>query len=146
MTTDQPPLKRDGRIVHRIEDVARLAGIGVEAAYKLVNRAKLEPVERIGNVYADADVKRALKRPRAGAGGPKKEKHMLTVTDTNGDQTATVAHDQLAETIRPWFPDAPAEVTETIDALQAAWTPGSSTAHDQDALATALDLRIEPVR
>lgn len=144
MTTDQPPVRLNGRIVHRIEDVARLAGISVDAAYKLVARANLEPVDRIGNVYADADVKRALKRPRAGMGGPrKKETIMLTITEPATGQTATVTHDQIADTIRPWYPDAPAEIAEAIDGLQAAWTPGSSTAHEQDALATYLDLRVE---
>ena len=46
---------------------------------------------------------------------------MITITDMVGDSgTVTVDKDDAAEAIRPWYPEAPAEVTEAIDNLQAA--------------------------
>lgn len=48
---------------------------------------------------------------------------MYTITDQNTGQTATVEQrEDVVETIAPWFPDAPAEVTDALaslhDALQ----------------------------
>ena len=46
---------------------------------------------------------------------------MITITDQVGDGgTVTVEKDDAAEAIRPWYPDAPTEVTEAIANLQAA--------------------------
>jgi hypothetical protein len=73
-----------------------------------------------------------------------REPRMYTITDPNAGRTATVAHDQIAATLRPWFEGAPDEVLTAVDKLEAALTPGSSTAHDQDALATYLDLTVQP--
>jgi hypothetical protein len=69
---------------------------------------------------------------------------MLTIRDNATGQTVTAAPDQLAEAVAAWFEGAPVEVTEAVTELQTAWTPGSSTAHQQDALATYLDVTVTP--
>lgn len=39
-----------------------------------------------------------------------------TITDTIGDNRAErLAGGDVADTVRPWFPEAPAEVSEAID-------------------------------
>lgn len=64
---DDIQVKVNGRPTLTIEQIAEQAGVSVAAAYKMVSRAGLEPVARIGNVYDPAAV-RAI--PRPGKGGP----------------------------------------------------------------------------
>jgi hypothetical protein len=53
-----------------LQDIAEQAGLTYEAARKLVSRARIEPVARIGNVYDPAAVQAALdSRPGYGAPG-----------------------------------------------------------------------------
>ena len=43
---------------------------------------------------------------------------MITITDKVGTSgSVTVDEDDAAEAIRPWYPEAPAEVTEAIEHL-----------------------------
>ena len=56
-----------------------------------------------------------------------KRRQLHALTDQIADHTATCEAYDIAETIRPWFPQAPAEVTEAIDALQAAVLSGTYT-------------------
>lgn len=66
---------------------------------------------------------------------------LIKVTDTAGTSgTITVDSHDLAETITPWYPEAPAEVYTAIDDLQAAILRGDHTQHD---LATYLALEIQ---
>lgn len=52
----------------------------------------------------------------------------ITITDEAGTSgTVTVESYDVADTIRPWYPEAPAEVTEAIDALQVALNRGEYT-------------------
>lgn len=68
---------------------------------------------------------------------------MLRITDQFTDRTAVVAHDDVAATLRGWHEDAPEIVTEACDALQAALTPNSGTAHEYDGLAVFLGVTVE---
>ena len=53
---------------------------------------------------------------------------MITITDRVGTSgTVTVDKDDAGEAIRPWYPEAPAEVTEAIENLQIALTRGEYT-------------------
>lgn len=68
----------------------------------------------------------------------------ITVTDTAAGQTATIDPADLADTISPWFVDAPAEVLDAIERLQAALL--ASDRRDRDparGLAAYLALDIE---
>ena len=52
----------------------------------------------------------------------------ITITDEAGTSgTVTVDKDDVAEAIRPWYPEAPTEVTEAIDELQTALNRGEYT-------------------
>lgn len=44
---------------------------------------------------------------------------MITVTDTHTGAQATINTYDFTETVTPWFPDAPADVIESIAATQA---------------------------
>lgn len=44
----------------------------------------------------------------------------MQITDTITGQSVTVDKSDIAETIRTWYPEAPAEVTAAIDDFQAA--------------------------
>jgi hypothetical protein len=63
-----------------------------------------------------------------------------TITDQAGTSgTVTVEADRIAETLHPWYPEAPAEVYEQIEALQTALCRGEYTDADQ-----YLDVRVVP--
>ncbi|WP_034161878.1 hypothetical protein [Mycobacterium tuberculosis] len=51
---------------------------------------------------------------------PARFNHLVTVTDLETGDRAVCDRDQVAETIRAWFPDAPLEVREALVRLQAA--------------------------
>ena len=44
--------------------------------------------------------------------------YRITITDTTTDATVTCDPYDLAETITPWYPDAPQEVLDAIAELQ----------------------------
>ena len=53
---------------------------------------------------------------------------MITITDKVGTSgTASVDKADAADALRPWYPEAPAEVTEAIEKLQAALNRGEYT-------------------
>jgi hypothetical protein len=59
----------------------------------------------------------------------------ITITDEVGDSgTVTVDKGDAAEAIRPWYPEAPADVTKAIDDLQAALNRHESTYGLEEAL------------
>lgn len=59
---------------------------------------------------------------------------MITITDEVGDSgTVTVDKDNAAEAIRPWYPEAPAEVTKAINDLQTALDRGGDDRHELEA-------------
>lgn len=64
----------------------------------------------------------------------------VTITDTAGTSGATTveAHD-IAETIRPWYPEAPAEVVAAVDDLERAVLRGE----DAGALTEYLGVTVE---
>ena len=64
---------------------------------------------------------------------------MLTITDTTTGTVATCEPADVAETIRPWFQDAPEDVLIAIDNLQDAILSGES----YDDYARYLDITIE---
>lgn len=65
---------------------------------------------------------------------------MITVTDKVGTSgVVTVDKDDVAEAIRPWYPEPTAEVTEAIDKLQEALNQGEYT----EGWETALGVEIE---
>ena len=43
---------------------------------------------------------------------------MVTITDTITNAEVTCDANDIADSIRPWFEDAPAEITEAIEALE----------------------------
>ncbi|AUP95630.1 hypothetical protein [Mycobacterium tuberculosis] len=51
---------------------------------------------------------------------PARFNHLVTVTDLETGDRVDWDRDQVAETIRAWFPDAPLEVREALVRLQAA--------------------------
>jgi hypothetical protein len=51
---------------------------------------------------------------------------LVEITDPNGGRSATVDQCDVAATIRPWFPDAPAEVADAVDRLQLAIDRGET--------------------
>jgi hypothetical protein len=66
---------------------------------------------------------------------------LITVTDTAGTSgSATIESFDLADTIRPWYPEAPAEVLAAVDELQDAVNSGV----DQEGLTAYLALSITP--
>jgi hypothetical protein len=69
---------------------------------------------------------------------------MYLITDTAGTSGPTVVADahQIADTIRPWYPDAPAEVLAAVDDLEAAILADHPRAYD---LAVFLALTVEKV-
>lgn len=62
------------------------------------------------------------------------------ITDNNTDQTATfdTRADDLAAVIGPWYPEAPAEVTDAIADLERQLTNG-----EHPAAAAFLDVKVE---
>lgn len=77
---------------------------------------------------------------------PPKESNMskpatfITITDTCGDSgTVTVDTHDVADAIRPWYPDAPAEVVEWIDTLQTALDRGDYTGDMESALGISIE-------
>jgi len=58
---------------------------------------------------------------------------MFTITDNITGQTVTVERFDIAESITPWYPEAPVEITEAIATLETAVTRGEST-HELEAL------------
>lgn len=58
---------------------------------------------------------------------------MFTITDNITGQAVTVEYFDIAESITPWYPEAPVEITEAIAALETAVTRGEST-HELEAL------------
>lgn len=136
----------DGREALTLDQFAAEAGTlkDGESARAVLSRFGVKPLAHLGAIY-DAEEARNVLATRPGrTGRPRKEKPMYTITDANGGHSATVAYDQVADTLRPWFEGAPDEVTQAIADLETALTPGSSTAHEQDALATYLDVTVQP--
>jgi hypothetical protein len=69
---DQPKIAvtANGKPMLTLNDIVEQAGLSYEAARKLVSRAHIEPVARVGNVYDPALVQDALdNRPGYGAPG-----------------------------------------------------------------------------
>jgi hypothetical protein len=64
----------------------------------------------------------------------------VSIVDQNAPHVATVDADDIAETITPWFPQAPAEVLDAIEQLQAAVLAGEY--HGE--LAAYLGLVVQP--
>jgi hypothetical protein len=63
-----------------------------------------------------------------------------TITDIAGTSgTVTVDARDLAETITPWYPEAPAEVYEVIEALQDQLLRGEDTGGAQEYLGVTVD-------
>ena len=52
---------------------------------------------------------------------------MVTITDTITNAEVTCDANDIADSIRPWFEDAPAEITEAIEALENAVRAGAYT-------------------
>lgn len=65
---DSIDVKIDGKRALTIEQIAEQHDVSVAAAYKMISRAHIEPLARIGNVYDPAAV-RAIPRPGKGAPG-----------------------------------------------------------------------------
>jgi hypothetical protein len=64
----------------------------------------------------------------------------MQITDTITGQMVTVEHaDQIAQAIKPWFPQAPSTVYESIDDLQVVAMRGDYTGDHE----TYLAIRIE---
>lgn len=68
---------------------------------------------------------------------------MIRVTDTAGDcgDVLVENHSEIVEHIRGWFPDAPAEVQETLMQLETLLRSGG-TYNEQIALTEALGISI----
>jgi hypothetical protein len=137
----------DGREALTLDQIAELAGTlkDAEVARAVMSRLGLKPVAHLGAIYDGAEVRAGLAARPGRTGRPRREKPMYTITDNNTGTSATVTHDQIAETICGWY-DAgvPAGIGDVAEQLERALTPGSSTAHDADALATFLDLTVQP--
>jgi hypothetical protein len=69
---------------------------------------------------------------------------MFVITDTAGTSGTAVVGDarEIADTIRPWYPEAPAEVLAAVDDLQAAILAGHPRQYDQ---AVFLALTVEQI-
>ncbi|CCK59360.1 hypothetical protein [Mycobacterium canetti] len=65
---------------------------------------------------------------------------IVAVVDLETGDRAVCERDQVAETIRPWFPGAPADVHDQIAALQAALNHRDYTGEHE----AFLRIRIEP--
>lgn len=69
---------------------------------------------------------------------------LLTITDEAGDSgSVTVDKHEVAKAITPWYPDAPAEVTETIAELQSALDRARGIGVYLDGFEAALGIKIE---
>lgn len=67
----------------------------------------------------------------------------VRITDIlSHEATVECNHDQIAETIGPWFDGGPGGIAQTVQRLQNSWTPNSSPS-DQGALAAFLGVRVE---
>ena len=62
-----------------------------------------------------------------------------TITDTITGATATCTAYDIADTIRPWFIDAPQDVTDAIDELEDAVRAGEYTGDHETFLAVRID-------
>lgn len=60
---------------------------------------------------------------------------MVTITDTITNAEVTCDANDIADSIRPWFEDAPAEITEAIEALENAVRAGAYTGELESFLA-----------
>ena len=60
---------------------------------------------------------------------------MVTITDTITNAEVTCDANDIADSIRPWFEDAPAEITEAIEALENAVRAGACTGELESFLA-----------
>ena len=60
---------------------------------------------------------------------------MVTITDTITNAEVTCDTNDIADSIRPWFEDAPAEITEAIEALENAVRAGAYTGELESFLA-----------
>ena len=58
-----------------------------------------------------------------------------TITDTITNTKITCDANAIADSIRPWFEDAPAEITEAIEALENAVRAGAYTGELESFLA-----------
>ena len=58
-----------------------------------------------------------------------------TITDTTTGAETTCDAYTIADSIRPWFEDAPAEITEAIEALENAVRAGAYTGELESFLA-----------
>ena len=64
----------------------------------------------------------------------------VTITDECGTSgTVTVDTHDVADAIRPWYPEAPAEVVEWIDTLQTALDRGDYTGGMESALGISIE-------
>jgi len=65
---------------------------------------------------------------------------MFTITDTTTDTQVTVEYaEDVAAAILPWYPEAPAEVTDAINELQDALLRGAYTGDLETYLAVTVD-------
>ena len=65
---------------------------------------------------------------------------LITVTDIHADHTATIAADDFAAIVTPWFDGSPAEIADALESLAADLRSGT---FDAEAAVSFLGLKIE---
>lgn len=66
---------------------------------------------------------------------------MITVTDIHTHQFAEIYPGDFADTVTPWFPAAPAEVTDAIAEVQKQLNAGTYTLGSPLAVLLGLDIQ-----